>query len=499
MIQYLQHSRRPVLSNASFLNPSAWCEHLYSSGWRAAAQSADIVEPATGRVLARAGRALPADVATAAQAAAAAQPAWAATAPRDKAAVFHRVAALLQQHFDELALWVTRETGAILPKGQHEVREAAAFCQVAAAMTLQPTGQVLPSVPGRTSLARRVPHGVVGVISPFNFPLILTLRVVAPALAAGNAVVVKPDARTPVSGGYLLAQLFEAAGLPPGVLHVLPGGADVGEALVGEPAVRMVSFTGSAAAGRRVGELAARQLKKVSLELGGTNSLVILDDADLDLAASNAAWGAWLHQGQICMATNRVLVHESIADALCERLVGKATHLPVGDGATGQVALGPLIDERQRDRVHAVVQDSVKAGARLLAGGSYDGLFYKPTVLRDVKRGMRAHDEEVFGPVLNLITFKTDDEAVALANDHEGGLAAAVISRNVGRASALAQRLRAGMVHVNDQTVNDDATNPFGGPGVAGNGNVHGGPADWEAFTTWQWLTVKDTPPQYPF
>lgn len=379
------------------------------------------------------------------------------------------------------------------------MREGITFCHVAAAMPMQPQGIVLPSVPGRTSIARRVPHGVVGVISPFNFPLILTLRVVAPALAAGNAVIVKPDARTPVSGGYLLAQLFEAAGLPPGVLHVLPGGADVGEALVTEPAVQMISFTGSAAAGRRVGEVAAKQLKKVSLELGGTNSLVILDDADLDLAASNAAWGAWLHSGQICMATNRVLVHESIATVLTERLVVKATHLPVGDGATGQVALGPLIDARQRDRVHAVVQDSVKAGATLLAGGSFEGLFYKPTVLAGVKPGMRCYDEEVFGPVLNLITFQTDDEAVALANDHAGGLAAAVISRSVGRAMSLAQRLRAGMVHVNDQTINDDATNPFGGPGVAGNGNVHGGPADWEAFTTWQWLTVKDTPPQFPF
>ncbi len=487
------------MNTASFLAAAPWREHLFNGSWVAASAAADIVEPATGGVLGRAGMAVPADVASAAAQAAAAQAAWAATPPRDKAAVFLRVAALLQQHFDELALWITRETGAILQKGQHEVREAITFCHVAAAMPMQPQGQLLPSVPGRTSIARRVPHGVVGVISPFNFPLILTLRVVAPALAAGNAVLIKPDARTPVSGGCLIARLFEAAGLPAGALHVLPGGADVGEALVTEPAVNMISFTGSAAVGRRVGELAARQLKKVSLELGGTNSLVILDDADLDLAASNAAWGAWLHQGQICMATNRVIVHESIAAALTERLVAKATHLPVGDGATGQVALGPLIDARQCARVHAVVQDSVKAGARLLAGGTHEGLFYKPTVLAGVQPGMRCHDEEVFGPVLNLISFKTDDEAVALANHHHGGLAAAVISRSVGRAMALAQRLRAGMVHVNDQTVNDDATNPFGGPGSAGNGNVHGGPADWEAFTTWQWLTVKDAPPPYPF
>jgi benzaldehyde dehydrogenase (NAD) len=198
------------------------------------------------------------------------------------------------------------------------------------------------------------------------------------------------------------------------------------------------------------------------------------------------------------MATNRVLVHESIAGAHTERLVAKARQLPVGDGATQPVALGPLIDARQRDRVHAVVQDSIAAGARLLAGGTCEGLFYRPTVLADVKRGMRCHDEEIFGPVLNLITFRNDDEAVALANDHAGGLAAAVHSRSVGRAMAVAQRLRAGMVHVNDQTINDDATNPFGGPGVAGNGSSHGGPADWEQFTTWQWLTVKDTPPAYP-
>jgi benzaldehyde dehydrogenase (NAD) len=487
------------VNTASFLAAAPWREHLFNGSWVAASAAADIIEPATGGVLGRAGMAVPADVASAAAQAGCAAAAWAATPPRDKAAVFLRVAALLQQHFDELALWITRETGAILPKGQHEVREAITFCHVAAAMPMQPQGQLLPSVPGRTSIARRVPHGVVGVISPFNFPLILTLRVVGPALAAGNAVLIKPDARTPVSGGFLIARLFEAAGLPAGALHVLPGGADVGEALVTEPAVNMISFTGSAGVGRRVGELAARQLKKVSLELGGTNSLVILDDADLDLAASNAAWGAWLHQGQICMATNRVIVHESIAAALTERLVAKATHLPVGDGAKGQVALGPLIDARQRDRVHTAVQASVNAGARLLAGGRYEGLFYKPTVLAGVRPGMPCHDEEVFGPVLNLITFKTDDEAVALANDHHGGLAAAVISRSVGRAMALAQRLRAGMVHVNDQTVNDDATNPFGGPGSAGNGNVHGGPADWEAFTTWQWLTVKDAPPPYPF
>jgi benzaldehyde dehydrogenase (NAD) len=487
------------MTSSTLLDHTLWREHLYSHGWRAASTAADVVEPATGERLTRTGRAVPADVGFAASAAAAAQPAWSRMAPRDRAAVFHRAAALLQQHFDELALYVTRETGGILPKGQHELREAVAFCQLAAGMPMQAQGQVLPSVPGRLSIARRVPLGVVGVISPFNFPLILTLRVVAPALALGNAVVIKPDPRTPVSGGLLIARIFEQAGLPAGVLHVLPGGADVGEALVTDPHIAMLSFTGSAGAGRRIGELAGRQLKKVSLELGGSNSLIVLDDADLDLAASNIAWGAWLHQGQICMASNRVLVHESIAAAITERLVAKATHLPVGNGATGQVALGPLIDARQRDKVHATVQASVKAGATLLAGGSYDGLFYRPTVLSGVKPGMPSFDDETFGPVVNLVGFSTDEEAVALANHGPGGLAAAVISRSVGRAMAIGNQLRAGMVHVNDQTVNDDAVNPFGGPGVAGNGNSHGGPGDWEQFTAWQWVTVKDTPPAFPF
>ncbi|WP_457281817.1 benzaldehyde dehydrogenase [Polaromonas sp. P5_D5] len=477
----------------AFLDFSALTQAPLGGGKR------DVVEPATGKVMCTVGIANAADVAAATRAAANVQKPWAALPPRERADVFRRAGALFQQHFDELALYATRETGGILPKGQHEIREAITICHLAAAMPLQPQGHVLPSVPGRTSIARRVPHGVVGVISPFNFPLILTLRAVAPALAAGNAVVIKPDTRTPVTGGLMIARIFAEAGLPRDLLHVLPGDAEAGEALVTDPLVPMIAFTGSPAVGRRIGELAGKHLKKVSLELGGANSLIILDDADLDIAASNAAWAAYLHQGQICMAANRILVHQGIAAPLLQRLVAKATHLPVGDGATGQVALGPLIDARQRDRVHAIVQDSIKAGAKLEAGGSYDGLFYKPTVLSGVKPGMRVFDEETFGPVANIVTFGSDEEAVALANNNSGSLACAVISRSVGRAMAVGQQLKAGMVHINDQTVNDDCVNPFGGPGIAGNGTSVGGPSDWEEYTQWQWMTVKDTAPMFPF
>jgi benzaldehyde dehydrogenase (NAD) len=459
----------------------------------------DVLEPATGEVLWSVGIANAHDVAAATAAAAQAQAAWSAVAPREKAAIFHRAAALFEQHFEALSVYAARESGGILAKGQHEIREAAVICNLAAHLPMQSQGHVLPSAPGRTSMARRVPHGVVGVISPFNFPMILTIRAVAPALAVGNAVVIKPDSRTPVTGGLMIARVFAEAGLPNGLLHVLPGDAEAGEALVVDPLVPMIAFTGSPAVGRRIGALAGQHLKKVSLELGGTNSLIILDDADLELAASNAAWGAYFHQGQICMAANRILVHESMATEFALRLVAKAVHLPVGNGTTGQVALGPLIDAKQRDRVHAMVQDSVKAGAKLEAGGTFDGLFYQPTVLTGVKPGMRVFDEETFGPVANIVTYKTDAEAIALANNNTGSLSSAVISKSVGRAMAVGQQLKSGMVHINDQTVHDDCVNPFGGPGITGNGTSVGGPADMEEYTQWQWVTIKDQAPAYPF
>lgn len=489
-----------VSEKPGLLDNRLWAGKAFDGAWSTVLSTArDAVEPATGQVFSRVGIASAADMQAAIGRAQQAQAAWAATGPRERAAVFHRAASIFEQHFDELAMTVARETGGIVPKGQHEVREAITLCHLAAALPMQAQGQVLPSSPGRLSIARRVPHGVVGVISPFNFPLILGLRSVAPALALGNAVVLKPDTRTPVSGGFIMARVFEEAGLPKGLLQVAPGDAEAGEALVVDERVPMIAFTGSPTVGRRIGALAGQHLKKVSLELGGANNLIILEDADLDAAASAAAFGAWFHQGQICMASNRILVHESIAEGILQRMVGKATHLPVGDGASGQVAMGPMIDAKQLQRFDQVIKDSVTQGAKLEAGGTYEGLCYKPTVLSGVKPGIRSFDEEPFGPVVNLVTFRTDDEAVQLANTSQGGLAAAVISPSVGRAMAIGQRLRAGMVHINDQTVNDECTNPFGGPGVGGNGGSVGGPADIDEYTQWQWITVKDAPPAFPF
>ena len=478
---------------------ATWQGALFDGDWIAAADTLEVIEPGSGQPLHTVGKAGPGDVGAAVAKARAAQRAWAATPPRERAAVFHRAAAILQEQAAAAAALIARETGGILAKGEHEVREAIVLLQRAAAMPLHATGQVLPSVPGRLSLARQLPLGVIGVISPFNFPLVLSLRSVAPALAVGNAVVLKPDPRTPYAGGFVIAEVLAAAGLPKGLLHVLPGGADAGQALVEAPGVPMIAFTGSTAAGRKIGELAGRHLKKVSLELGGKNALIVLEDADLERAVSAIAFGAYFHQGQICMATGRVLVQRGIAAELTRRLAEKARHLPVGDPASGQVALGPIIDQRQLQNVVDIVAASVAAGAVVEAGGSHEGLFYAPTVLSNVQPGMRAFEEEVFGPVANIIVFDSDDEAVELANRTEYGLSAGVISASVGRALAIGERLQTGLLHINDQTVADEVVNPFGGTGASGNGTSVGGPADWEQYTHWQWVTIKDAVPQYPF
>lgn len=482
-----------------FLNTGIWNGKLFLSGWNATGKAHEVLEPATGSVLTRVGMATPEDATEAAKRAKAAQAAWVALPYEQRATIFRKAAAIIERETESMTQWIVRETGCIPPKAGVELHMAVGILHESAAMLTQPSGLVLPSDGGRISMARRVPHGVVGVISPFNFPLILSIRAVAPALAVGNTVVLKPDPNTPITGGYLIARVFEEAGLPKDCLQVLPGGADVGQALCADPNIAMISFTGSTAAGRSVGELAGRHLKKVTLELGGKNRLVILDDADVELAASCAAWGAYLHQGQICMTTGVILAHEKVAKKVTELLVGKATHLPVGDPATQQVALGPLINERQRDRVHAIVQDSVRQGAKIAAGGSYEGNFYKPTVLTGVQPGMRCFDEEVFGPVASVVSFTSEDEAVELANRTEYGLSLGVISASTSRALSLAARIPTGLLHINDQTVADEPHIPFGGRGASGNGGRHGGPANWEEFTQWQWVTIKDSAPRYPF
>ena len=485
--------------SSTLLSNNEWIGKALSQGWKQLrGGSIDVVEPATGRTLSRVAKANAQDMRSACQAARRAQKGWAAMPYQARAAVFRQAAALLEANRGDYATWIVRETGAIPPKAMFEIDSVLHHLHEAAAMLTQPKGLVLPSMEGVTSLARRMPHGVVGVISPFNFPFLLSSRAVLPALACGNAVVLKPDPRTPVSGGVLMALMLQAAGLPEGVFQMLPGEAEAGEALVTDPDVAMISFTGSTAVGRRVGELAGKHLKKVALELGGKNALIILEDADLDLAVCNAAWASYLHQGQICMSAGRHLVHQDLVEAYTQRMVEKAKNLPVGDPHAGQVALGPLITAKQVERVQHLVDESVRMGAVLLAGGKPRGLFYPATVLANVTPKMPIFQEEIFGPVIAITGFETDAEAIALANDTEYGLSAGIHTANVGRGMAIAEQLNVGLVHVNDQTVNDDGTMPMGGRGASGNGSRHGGPANWDEFTQWQWTTVRNKAPAYP-
>jgi benzaldehyde dehydrogenase (NAD) len=362
----------------TFLDRARWEGRLFTTGgWvTGSAGEFDAVEPATGMKLARVGAAGEADVHKAAESAAQAQREWAALSYDRRAQVLRNAGQLFVEHEAEIHEWLIRESGAIRPFAGFQTRAVAAEeCWEAAGLAAHSYGELLRSNQPRLSMARRLPAGVVGVIAPFNAPIILAIRAIAPALALGNAVVLKPDPRTAVCGGVVFARIFEEAGLPPGLFHMLPGGADVGAAVVDDPLIRVIAFTGSTRAGKIIAAAAAQRLKRVHLELGGNSALIVLDDVDLERAVSVGAFGSFNHAGQICMATSRHLVDARIAADYATVLAEHAERIPVGDPARDDVGMGPIIDVRQRDNVHRVVTESVEAGAQLRAGGTFEGLF----------------------------------------------------------------------------------------------------------------------------
>ena len=483
----------------ALLDESRWNDLIFTDGaWGPGTGArSDVVEPATGEALGRITLATPDDVARAARTAAAAQREWAATPHPQRAAVLRRAAALWTEYADEITWWNVREVGAVPGMAGFAVHVAEQECYEAASLPSRPYGELVPSEEPRLSMVRRYPAGVVGVISPFNVPIILGIRSVAPALALGNAVLLKPDPRTAVTGGLILARIFQEAGLPDGLLQTVIGGVDVGEAIITDPAVRVISFTGSTRAGQRVGELAGKHLKRAHLELGGNSAMIVLEDADVDAAVGLAAWGSFFHQGQICMTTGRHLVHERIYDEFVQRLADKAAKLPVGDPAREQVALGPVIDATQRDKIHALV---TAGGGHVVTGGQFDRLFYQPTVIADTTPDTPAFANEVFGPVAPVARFGSLDEAVALATATEYGLSLGIVTKDAMRGVALADRIPTGIVHVNDQTVNDEANAPFGGIAASGTGSRFGGAAaNIDAFTETRWITVRGQAATYPF
>lgn len=482
-----------------FFEQETWDGRTYIDGWSTLDGTHEVVSPSTGERIGSyaVGSAAAMDRAT--ELAVNAQRTWATTSPEERSAVLRRAATIIDENGDVLARWLSDEAGSASGKAAFEAGLVSSEFHLASATAMVPYGQLLRSGRPRLSMARRLPVGVVGIISPFNFPSILSARSIAPALALGNAVIIKPDPRTTVTGGLFFAAVLEEAGLPAGLFSVVPGGADVGSALVDEPRIPVISFTGSTAAGRAVGARAGQLLKRAHLELGGNNALVVLDDADVEAAASAGAWGSFLHQGQICMTTGRHLVHESLYDRYVELLTEKALHIPVGP-PSGGAPIGPIIDEGQRDKIHSIVTKTVEGGARLTAGGTYDGLFYQPTVLADVTVDQPAFAEEIFGPVAPVTSFSTTDELVRLVNSSPYGLSLALLTGNAYRAFELADRMPSGILHINDQTVDDEAQAPFGGVGASGTGARFGGhDANIEAFTDTQWVTMQGEIASYPF
>jgi aldehyde dehydrogenase (NAD+) len=440
------------------------------------------------------------DVDRAYEAAAEAQKEWSQQPPQARAGVINAAIEFVGDHREEIAELLAVESGSTRVKSEAELGTARGMMQQAASYPFRMDGQHMDSItPGKENVAERVPVGVVGVISPWNFPLHLSMRAVAPAIAAGNAVVLKPASNTPITGGLLLARIFEEAGVPEGVLSVVPGrGSEIGDAVAGHEIPRVLAFTGSTEIGQRVAEKAAGNCALPALELGGNNVHVVTDEADLERAVDGGVFGSFLHQGQICISTNRHLVHESIYDDYVDALADRAASLPTGDPTDGDTVIGPIIDESQRDQILAYVEDSVDEGATLETGGDADGLVVEPTVLSDADNDMAAACNEHFGPVAPVIPYSSDDEAIELANDTIHGLSGSVHSEDMAQARRIADGIETGMIHINDQPINDEPHVPFGGMKQSGIGRYNGEQI-LDELTTTKWISVQHEPREYPF
>lgn len=432
--------------------------------------------------------------------AAKAQQAWAALIPSERAAIMRRAAQIMEARREEIVSWIIHESGGTRIKANLEWNAVHGVLLEAATLPYLVEGRILPAdIPGKESRMYRKPVGVVGVISPWNWPFQLTARSAAPALAVGNAVVVKPASDTPVTGGLLFAKILEEAGLPASVLSVIVGaGSEIGDAFVTHPIPRVISFTGSTPVGRNIARLAAEgpMLKRLELELGGNGPFVVLNDADLGQAVEAAVFGKFLHQGQTCMSVNRFIIDDRVH--FVERFADRVRQLKVGDPNASDTMIGPIINESQLNGLQQRIHDAVSSGARQMVGGDAQGLVLPPHVFSQVTNQMPLAQTESFGPIAPILRARNETDALSIANDTDLGLAAAVFTQDVERGLRFAQQLESGMAHINDQPVNDLPYNPFGGEKNSGIGRFNGA---WAvaAFTTDQWLSVQHTPRHYPF
>jgi vanillin dehydrogenase len=470
-------------------------EGMYiAGGWSAASRTFADTNPADGSVWAQVPDAGVAETRAAIEAANTAFPAWSALPFNTRAHHMLKVAEIFEKRKMEIVDALAAEGGGWFGKGMFETGYVPEIFHAAAAANYAATGEVLPSEYGKVSMAVRRPMGVVTVISPWNFPVLLTARGLAFPIAAGNTVVLKPSEETPYCGGLLFAEVFEEAGIPEGVLNVVTCSRErvqeVGDELIENPYVKGISFTGSTAVGRQIAAKAGAHLKKCCVELGGKDSLIVCEDADMERATQAANFGSFMHQGQICMSVEKVLVHEKIFDEFLAKFAERAARLTVGDPTAdkGNI-IGPLINDKQTAKVREQLEDAIAKGAKVVLGGKIDGRFVEPTILTGVKPGMKLYEEETFGPVVPVIAFRSDDEAVSIANDTVYGLSAGIMTRDESRGLAIAGRLDTGNCHINCSSVNDEPHVPFGGLKASGVGK-HGGRWSMETFTETRWITL---------
>ncbi|MBN2465972.1 aldehyde dehydrogenase family protein [candidate division WOR-3 bacterium] len=428
-----------------------------------------------------------ADVADAVAAAKAAYPKWKATPAPARGEIMRKATEKLIARKEECAKIMTREMGKVLKETRGDVQEAIDTGLYAAGESCRLWGTVVPSeLANKMGYVTRQPMGVWGMICPWNFPMAIPSWKVFPALTCGNTAVIKPATFTPASVHEFVSALTEA-GVPPGVVNIVYGGGSaVGEALLQHPDICGVSFTGSSEVGRRIAEVCGKSLKRCSLELGGKNAEIVLDDADLDLALEGVLWGAFGTTGQRCTATSRLIVQAGVYDKLVGMVVERAKKLKVGNGLDESIEVGPCVSDGQRKTVHGYVDVGKKEGAKLLcggeplSGGAFDkGFFYKPTVFGDVTHAMRIAREEIFGPVLSCIKVKDFDEAVKVLNDTPYGLSSSIYTRNVNLALKAVETIEAGITYVNAPTIGAECHFPFGGVKDTGNGHREGG---WTAY-----------------
>lgn len=440
------------------------------------------------------------DIDAAYQAAAEAKLQWDKVNPFKKRDILENAVKYIEVNEEEIISIIIDELGGTRLKAVFEIGLVKNMIKEAATFPIRMEGKILPStIDDVENRLYHIPAGVVGVISPFNFPFFLSVKSVAPALGAGNGVVLKPHEDSPITGGTLIGKIFEEAGVPKGLLNVVVADIkEIEDAFVEHPIPRIISFTGSTGVGSYIGQVAVKNFKKPLLELGGNSAFIVLEDADLEYAVNAAAFSRFTHQGQICMCANRVLVQRSVYDEFVTKFTAKVSTLKTGDPKDPDTIIGPVINDRQAKNLAALIEKGIEEGANPVLRGSNSGRLFEPTVLADVTTDMTVAQEELFGPVVCVIPFDTEEEAITIANETRFGLSGAVHTSNLERGVEFAKKVHTGMIHVNDITINDEPIVAFGGEKQSGIGRMNG---EWslDEFTTLKWISVNYGQRQLPY